>query len=135
MPMQQSKKFRLVFGIWWWLWCELHAYVLYSYFAVLQIAIVDSIVTNLLTAAACLLIYNNMRFYIPKQEKYWYILIVSAVLSAICTGLATVFLHWLYQGNTNYTVLLSASWLIRYCVVFLLIGCMSMLSLLWYALQ
>ena len=133
--MQQSKKFRLIFGIWWWLWCELHAYVLYSYFAVLHIVIVDSVITNILTAGACMLIYNNMRYYFPKQEKYWYVLIVSAVLSAMCTGLATLSLHWLFQENKSYTTLLSASWLIRYCIAFLLIGCMSMLSLLWYALQ
>ena len=89
--MQQNKKFRLVFVIWWGVWCSLHAYVLYSYFAVLQVAIVDSVITNVLTAGACMLIYNNMRYYFPKQEKFWYVLIVSAALSAICTGLATFF--------------------------------------------
>jgi len=135
IKMQQSKRFRLVFAMWWLIWCVLHAYVLYSYYAVLQIVLADSIITNVLTAGACMLIYNNMRYYFPKQEKYWYILIISAVLSLICTGIAVFFLHLLYQQNTSYTSLLSASWLIRYCVVFLLIGCMSMLSLLWYALQ
>src|SRR3954453_6367759 len=115
--MQQSKKFKLAFAFWWGLWCSLHAYVLYSYFAILQIAIVDSVITNVITASAGMLIYNNMRYYFPKQEKFWYVLIVSAVLSAICTGLATFFLHWLYQNSKNYTTLLSASWLIRYCVV------------------
>ena len=133
--MQQSKRFKLVFAAWWLLWCILHVYVLYGYYTVLPVVIVDGVVTNVLTAGACLLIYNNMRYYLPRHEKYWYILIISAVLSAICTGVATVVLHWFFQQNESYTALLHASWLIRYCVVFLLIGCMSMLSLLWYALQ
>ena len=133
--MPQSKKFRLVFAIWWVLWCVLHAYVLCNYYAGWQVAIVDSVVTNVLTASACMLIYNNMRYYLPRHEKYWYVLVVSVVLSAICTGIATTVLHWLYQQNAAYTSLLTASWLIRYCIVFLLIGCMSMLSLLWYTLQ
>ncbi len=133
--MLQTKKFKVVFALWWLLWCSLHVYVLYNYYPILLIVITDSVVTNVLTAGACLLVYNNMRYYLPKQEKYWYVLIVSVVLSALCTGIATGFLHWLYQQNNTYTNLLYASWLIRYCVVFLLIGCMSMLSLLWYNLQ
>ena len=133
--MQQSKKFKVVFAAWWLLWCALHSYVLYRYYPVLPVVMADSIVTNVLTAGACMLIYNNMRYYMPRQEKYWYILIASLVLSALCTGAATVVLHKLYRQNENYTSLLYASWLIRYCVVFLLIGCMSMLCLLWYALQ
>ena len=133
--MQKGRKFRLVFSAWWLLWCALHVYVLFSYYSILSVVVVDSLVTNVLIAGASILIYNNMRYYLPRQEKYWYILIVSAVLSAICTGLATFCMHLLFHENNSYTALLSASWLVRYCVAFLLIGCMSMLSLLWYALQ
>src|SRR4051794_29499998 len=107
--MQQGRKFRLVFTAWWLLWCALHAYVLFSYYTVFSVVMVDSLVTSVLTAGACMLIYNNMRYYLPKQEKYWYILIISVVLSAICTGLTTFFLHWLFQENESYAALLSAS--------------------------
>lgn len=133
--MLQTKKYKLAFTAWWLLWCMLHIYVLYNYYAFLSIVIVDSVITNVLTSGACLLIYNNMRYYLPRREKYWYVLIVSAVLSVMCTGIATFLLHWLFQRNESYMALLYGSWLIRYCVVFLLIGCMSMLSLLWYAVQ
>lgn len=133
--MQKSKKFRLVFAVWWLLWCVLHAYVLYNYFPVPSVVVVDSLVTNVLTASGCLLIYNSMNFYLPKQDEYWYIIKVSVVLSAIFTSIDMYFLHWIYDKNSVYTSLLDNSWLIRFCIVFLLIGSMGMLSLLWYTLQ
>ncbi|MEO7119680.1 MAG: hypothetical protein ABIY62_01210, partial [Ginsengibacter sp.] len=37
---------------------------------------VDTIVNNVLILAACLLIFNNMRYYLPRQEKYWYVLMI-----------------------------------------------------------
>lgn len=133
--MKSNKKFKLIFAPWWVLWCALHVYVLYNYYPVLPVVIADSLVTNVLTAGACLLIYNNMGYYLPKNEKYWYVLIISVVLSAICTGVATAILHWFFKQNTAYTAVLLASSIVRYCIAFLLLGCMSMTSLLWYVLQ
>ncbi len=132
---QGDKKFRVIFVAWWLSWCALYGYVLNGYALTAGVIFTDTAITNVLIAGACLLVYNNMRYYLPKQEKYWYILTVGIVLSAICTGLATLALRLLFKENEYYTSLLAASWLIRFVTAFLLIGCMSIMSLLWHVAQ
>ncbi|HWH63034.1 MAG TPA: histidine kinase [Ginsengibacter sp.] len=94
--------------------------------------IVDAAVNNLLLTGSCLLILNNMRFYLPRQEKYWYILTISLGLSGLCSLLAGGILWLLFKEDPHYTQSLSQSNGIRFGISFLLIGCVSMMGLLWY---
>ncbi len=50
--------------------------------------IVDAVINNLLLTGSCLLVLNNMRYYLPRQEKYWYVLTISVGLSGICVLIA-----------------------------------------------
>src|SRR5664279_77204 len=50
--------------------------------------IVDAAVNNILLTGSCILILNNMRYYLPRREKYWYVLTISLALSGVCTLLA-----------------------------------------------
>jgi sensor histidine kinase YesM len=94
--------------------------------------IVDALINNLLLTGSCLLIFNNMRYYLPRQEKYWYVLTISIGLSGICVLITRGLLWLIFKDDTNYTQSLSQSTGIRFGILFLLIGCMSMMSLLWY---
>jgi two-component system LytT family sensor kinase len=94
--------------------------------------IVDALINNLFLTGSCLLIFNNMRYYLPRQEKYWYVLTISIGLSGICVLITRGLLWLIFKDDTNYTQSLSQSTGIRFGILFLLIGCMSMMSLLWY---
>ena len=94
--------------------------------------IVDAVINNLLLTGSCLFILNNMRYYLPRQEKYWYVLTISVALSGICVLIAKGVLWLIFKDDVNYTQSLSQSTGIRFGILFLLIGCMSMMSLLWY---
>jgi two-component system LytT family sensor kinase len=94
--------------------------------------VVDAVINNLLLTGSCLLIFNNMRYYLPRQEKYWYVLTVSIGLSGICVLITSGLLWLIFKDDTHYTQSLSQSTGIRFGILFLLIGCMSMMSLLWY---
>jgi two-component system, LytTR family, sensor kinase len=94
--------------------------------------IVDLVVNNILVTGSCLLILNNMRFYLPRQEKYWYILMISLALSAICYWAAKGTLWLVFNNNPHYLESFSQSAKIRFGITFLLIGCISMMSLLLY---
>ncbi|TDH23109.1 sensor histidine kinase [Segetibacter sp. 3557_3] len=98
-------------------------------------AFVDSIVSNSLLAATCLVISNNMRYYLPRQEKYWYVLLVSLGLSAAWLVMVRVALWTLLGADTEYMALLLRSTSLRYGVAFLMVACMAMMSLLWYTQQ
>lgn len=121
-----------VFSITWCTWAALHFKILAGFHIPFWQALVDTIVSNTLLAASCLLISSNMRYYLPGKEKYWYVLVVSFTLSAICIALTRLLLWIIYQDDAAYMHILSLSSNIRFAIGFLLTGCITMLSLLWY---
>ena len=95
-------------------------------------ALTDSFVSNLLLSGCCLLISNNMRYYLPRQEKYWYVLAISFGLSSVWL-LLTRFLLWLIlKDDLAYHSLVIKSTTVRYGIAFLILGCMSSMCMLWF---
>ena len=56
--------------------------------------IIDTLVTFGLLGAVCFLIVNNMRYYLPQREKYWYIIFVSFSISGICSFISKLLLEF-----------------------------------------
>jgi sensor histidine kinase YesM len=130
-----DKSFRNTF-IAWWLTCALiHLLAEYSYHISPWLVIADSLVSNSLLAASCLLIVNNMQYYLPRREKYWYVLIISAGLGGFCLLAGKWLLLWIGKHDAVFTAFVRQSLGVRYALNFLLIGCMAMFSLLWYTLE
>jgi len=98
-------------------------------------ALVDSSVSNVLLAAACVLVSNSLQYYLPQQERYWYILVLSLVLSGCWLLGIKYLLPLLIADNGDYYAFLSRSWYVRFGIGFLLIGCMAMISVLWYTFE
>lgn len=130
-----GSRFRITFVSWWLVWLLVHMMVISSYGASFTQAIIDSILCILLLAASCLLITNNMKYYLPQKERYWYVLIMSLVLSGIWVLVVKTLLKLVFTSDEPYLVFLGKSMYIRYVIGFLMIGCMAMMSLLWYTLQ
>ncbi len=130
-----ANRFNLVFAAWWLSWSAVHAFVLSDYNFSPLIVATDSVVSNLLLAGSCLLISNNMKYYLPRQEKYWYVLIVSIVFCIIWLSLSRWILVLIFKNNTDYILFLQQSIPIRAANGFLQLGCMAMMSLLWYTLH
>ncbi|MBS1667951.1 MAG: histidine kinase [Bacteroidetes bacterium] len=110
----------------------MHFIVLKNYGIPLMEALSDSLISNILLAAFCLLIINNMRYYLPRKEKYWYVLAISFGMSAVWLLLVRLILWGLFRNDTAYLTMLSSSSTVRYGIAFLMLGCMSTLSLLWF---
>src|SRR5258708_1755170 len=102
----------------------------------LGIALSDSLVANTLVALSCGLVSNNLQYYLPKKERYWYILFVSLGLSALillaCKGILVPLLSE-KTGDNSYALFFSKSWPVRFDIIFLQVGCMAILSVLWYS--
>jgi hypothetical protein len=100
------------------------------------VALSDSIVSNALTALSCGFISNNLQYYLPKKERYWYILFLSLGLSVLitiaCKGILVPLLNGLHL-SPNYGEFFSRSWAVRFDIIFLQVGCMTILSVLWYS--
>ncbi len=133
--ISNSNRFSLTFISWWLLWIFIQTMLINSYgFSLLQ-AFIDSCICNLFLAASCLLIITNMKYYLPQKERYWYVLILSVVLSGIWVMVVKITLKIIYKSDEDYLLFLSSSFYIRYLLGFLMIGCMAMISLLWYTLR
>lgn len=134
-PVTTATGFRITFLSWWLVWTFVQVMVINSYGTPLSQSMGDSFLCNLLLAASCLLITNNMKYYLPQKERYWYVLITSVVLSAIWLVVVKMTLKFIFRNEPEYLLFLDRSMYIRYVIGFLMIGCMAILSLLWYTLQ
>lgn len=100
-----------------------------------SISITDSIITNSLLAATCVLVSNNLKYYLPQQERYWYIFILSVIMSGICTAISSWLLVFLTRTSAEYSLFLTKSLPVRFVIAFLLIACMAMISVVWYTFE
>jgi two-component system, LytTR family, sensor kinase len=130
-----DKRLRYFFTVWWLLWI-LMQYIMLRQLNIDQThAITDSIVSNVLLAFCCFFISNNMKYYLPRQEKYWYILVVSLTLSFLWLLAQQGFMWIIFKEGDNYSEVIHSTSAIRFGAGFLLISSMSMFSLLWYSQQ
>lgn len=97
-----------------------------------SIAWVDACVSSISLALISYLIINNMRYYLPGKERYWYVFVLSLALSGLWILIVRVILWRWFKENTSYQLFLSQTSNVRYAISFLLIGCITMVSLLWY---
>jgi len=113
----------------------MNATILANYGLPVWQAITDSVVSNVLLAGACILVLNNMRYYLPGKEKYWYVLALALALS--CAWLiVTRALLWIFlRHHIEYIDFLKRSSPIRYSIAFLVISCIEAMGLLWYSQQ
>jgi two-component system, LytTR family, sensor kinase len=131
-------KFLLIFISWWGIWGFLQTDLLISFGLHAMTAFSDSLVSNALVALSCGFLSNNMQYYLPKKERYWYILLISLALTGIillaCKAILVPLLGGVSDGAA-YTQFFSRSWPVRFDIVFLQVGCMSILSVLWYSTE
>jgi len=131
-------KFLLIFISWWGIWGFLQTDLLIGFGLRAMTAFSDSLVSNTLVALSCGFLSNNMQYYLPKKERYWYILLISLALSGIillaCKAILVPLLGGLSDGAA-YTQFFNRSWPVRFDIVFLQVGCMSILSVLWYSTE
>jgi two-component system, LytTR family, sensor kinase len=125
-------RFKIVFSAFWFIWSVVHYSVMLKFNTTQTEALTDSVVSNALLAAGCLLISNNMKYYLPREERYWYILIISLVIGFIWLVITRLILWMLFKGDVQYTDMLSRSSTIRHAIAFLILGGMACISLLWY---
>jgi sensor histidine kinase YesM len=115
-------------------WAFLQGLLIYSYGFRLETAAFDSIVTNDLLLASCWMVSNILRFYLPYKDRFWYIIIMSIVLSLLVTSSGKWILAFTFRNPSyaTYQLFLANSFWIRLGVAFLLIGCMTIICVLWY---
>jgi two-component system, LytTR family, sensor kinase len=113
----------------------MHAMVISGIGFAWQISTLDSIISNILLAASALLITIMLQFYIPEKNKYGYIIAIVFSLSILWLLISKFILSISFSHIPGYSSFLSDTLLIREAIGFLIIGCMSLISVLWYTIQ
>jgi len=128
-----SNKQLLLLNISWWLIVSvIYAYILSQFIFSVNEIIVDTLVTCGLLGALSYLIINNMRYYIPQREKYWYIFFIGVGVSGICSVVSKFLFTFFLDDDAQYINQLNQTSGIRFGIGFLLVSCIAMMSLLWY---
>jgi len=100
-----------------------------------EIALIDSVGSNALLAAATILIIHTLGFYRPANKNYFYLLVWCVVISIIWTVTVKFSLISLFAENESYKTFLMRSIPVRFDMAFLVIGCSVIMSMLWYNLE
>jgi two-component system, LytTR family, sensor kinase len=133
-PLSISR-FRIIFSICWLVFLGDQALVLRYMGVSWNAAIIDSTISNLLLLGASLLILNTLRYYLPRGGQYINIFSICLFLTIIWLLLVKWLLTIVLGNDTLYRELLGHSYSIRFSIAFLLIGCVTLISVLWYNQQ
>ena len=95
-------------------------------------AIIDGAISNTLLLLACLLVMNTLRYYLPKGQQYINIFSICLFLTIVWLLLSKWLLKLALGHYDGYPDLLSHSLSIRFSIAFLLLGCVTMISILWF---
>lgn len=128
-------RFRVIFVICWLALLIDTAVVLHYFGLPWQTAIIDSAISNGLLLLACILILHTLRYYLPRSEQYINIFSICVILTIIWLVVTRALLNLVLGSDPVYKELLNHSNSIRFSIAFLLIGCVTMISILWYNLQ
>jgi len=130
-----DKRLRYFFAAWWLVWMLLQ-YIMLRQLNIDELhSVSDSIISNVLLAICCFFISNNMKYYLPRAEKYWYILVVSLTASFLWMLALQAAMWMIFPETDHYVQVIRTSWGIRFGAGYLLISSISMFSLLWYSQQ
>ena len=125
------RRFQVSFAICWLVLMADHAMVVHWLALPWKEALFDSLISNGLLFFFCLLILNTLRYYLPRREQLinifaWCIFftVIWVLLTKWILGLSLGY----YEG---YREMLHRSIPIRFSIAFLLLGCVTMISVLW----
>jgi two-component system LytT family sensor kinase len=110
-------------------WALAHFGILYGWDMDWQTSSTDAIISNFLLAGACLLVFNNLRFYRPKRYAPLFLLGLCLAVTAFWLFITDLALKYLLPAQLGF---IEASRPVRFNIGFLLTGCSAMISLLWY---
>ncbi len=98
-------------------------------------AIIDSAISNFLLLLVCILIMNTLRYYLPRGNQYINIFSICLFLTIVWLLLSKWLLKVSLGHYDGYTDILHHSLSIRFSIGFLLLGCVTMISILWFNQQ
>jgi two-component system LytT family sensor kinase len=129
------RRFAIIFSIFWLVMLADNVILMHWFGLPWDAALIDSSIGNGLLFFASLLVMNTLRYYLPRGEQYVNIFSLCLLLTIIWLLLVKWLLKISLGHHDGYTDMLYHSLPIRFSIAFLLLGCITMISILWYNQQ
>lgn len=130
----REKKFLSAYIIFWVVMLVDHTSVLHWFGLSWPAAMLDSGISNLLLLVLSLLIINILRFYLPRGEQHVNIFALCLLLSLVWIFTSRWLLQLTIGSNYDgYSLILQHSMPIRFSIGFLILGCITLVSILWFS--
>jgi two-component system, LytTR family, sensor kinase len=125
-------RFKIIFGIS-WLVVLFDTALLVKWFGwSWRVAFVDSFISTLILLLAALLLMNTLRYYTPRRERYLNLLIWCIFLTGIWLVLSRWLIKLMLRNFDGYEQFINDSIVIRASIGLLLLGCVTLIFVLWY---
>jgi len=133
LSIPQIQRISLSFAVAWIILCAigLHFVINFSWI----IAFTDSLVNNVLLAAACIGISNMLGYYQPKNERILYVLIVTLALTFVIIYMAKYVMLYVFADFKEYQDFYNFSFAFRGLISFMCLGWCALANILWYRLE
>ncbi|HMP92846.1 MAG TPA: histidine kinase [Phnomibacter sp.] len=135
VPLLSLSRFRTAFAISVMVWSLFHVWVIYRFGFSVKVSISDAAATNQFVVLGALLISNSIRFYLPVQNRYIYLLALTAFTTVIALVLSTAILLLIPFMPYRYDNFYINSVPLRFAILFLIFGGIALINVLWYTLQ
>lgn len=130
-PLIAQRRFYLTYVAYWVIWIVIQTNVLQWYGLPGKLALADSALTFVLLAAVCILVSNILTYYQPSKDLLVYLLFVGGVATVVWGFSTKGLLQALVYTGEAHLDLMSKSVPIRFCIGFLNIGWIIILTLFW----
>jgi two-component system, LytTR family, sensor kinase len=129
------RRFLISFSIAWVILMTDHAILLWSLEWPVELAVIDSLISNTLLLMACLLVMNTIRYYTPELNQYLNVLCMCIVLTVLWMVLSKWLLSLSLNSYEGYPLFLRRSIMVRSSIGFLIMGIVTMMGIIWYNWQ
>ena len=134
-PLIAQRRFYLTFVIYWVIWTIIQTSLLQWYGLEGKIALADSVVTYVLLALFCVTVCNILTYYEPTRDLLLFLIILAAIATGVWGVTDKALLQWLVYRDGLHGELLTKSVPVRFCIAFLHIGWMIIITLFWKRIE
>lgn len=130
-PLIAQRKFYLPYIAYWVIWIVIQTNVLQWYGLPGKMALADSAITFILLGVVCIIVCNVLTFYQPSRDILIYLLFLGGVATLVWAFSVKGLLGALVYTGEEHQQLMSKSVPIRFCIGFLNVGWIILLTLFW----
>jgi hypothetical protein len=134
-PLIAQRRFYLTYIVYWVIWIIIQTSLLQWYGLPAKQSLADSAVTFVLLAVVCVIVCNILTYYQPSRDLMVYLCVLGSIATVVWGFADKALLQVLVYTSDTHTELLNKSIPVRFCIGFLNIGWIILITLFWKKME